>query len=1158
MPCDRIGITLLLFTLSLIPLSVTTISADEEGGAGPYRFRYSLKQAGEVSAGIYAPDGRLVRTLLRGELQKAGKHSLRWDGLDRYGQPQPPGEYTWKILRKPPFRAEFLMQVGVNPGSEPYHFWIGNHGGSPGAVAVDATGVYMSAGNEEIVPAGLKQSLDGTRRYWAIPGFEPWTGAVGLGSDGRDRLYWLQPDGNLRVVHSGTGKKVHTWDLFPQVSDEKQKNDHDEVDVAVTGQSVVVTFPRQNKVKWLSTEDGTVQTTAALKHPAGIAAGPNDEVYVSGAEGVFRLARDAEPVSVVEKGLENPGPLAYDAAHDQLLVVDAAPIHQVKRFNLNGNLIETYGRRGGRENGRYRPEDFLNVEDIAADGEGGFLVRAYQTPPRRTAHFNEDGEVIDEWYGGTGFFTWSSPDPRDPSRLWYPCAGGLVLAQVDYDGREWSILEVHRPEPVVEGTQGLLRGLTRRFAWWRPVHRDGREYLICESPPRVLLHENGCLKPVVVGGWPGPWGGKMQQIAELAGQNDDRYGSFLWTDANGDHRVQGDEIELSRWHISRYDDWGGYSVQDDGSLLATGCMRTSDQTYHGLFQFPVQKWQDGVPHYNLEKNVGHPPGSQYELARLPVPFPRTSRAGAGNMGTLRDREGSLYALFMNAAAAPDTHGIGTFPSRISFARLVKWDAAGELCWNIGRTTAQSRAEKANHLTPRTMAEPQPGYLHAPAGIIGEIQDCIVLADRVWFPASAWTKDGLYAGYFLGSRAADGLPDPVYHWWRGFRGPDLGYRGVESLINPDCLHEGSVTRLPGGEIIWFAPGRNSIPVYRIHGWEGWTRKQGTIELKETPPHARADGEGLIGRYYSTPSPDFSEPPVFHRMDRRIWFAQQGGSSQIDGRPAKANRSSYYGPAFIWNHGPDKLMNPLQMDKTGEGFAIRWRGRIEAPLSEPFTFSTYARGGVRLWIDGRQVLFGWNESRSIRVSGPIKLQAGRKYDLQLDYFTTSPQPAVSLNWESPSLERRRIPPQYLYPAKVDPLSPTARDATRHIEAETFDETGGNVRFRENPRRMTLSLRRVPGREEFKYVGYGPMDFGDGVEQCILFAKIKAWKRRPLTIEVRLDGPDGRLIGAKSYARGASSDGWKTLRIPVEPVSGVHDVYIVPREAARVFNLRWLRFE
>jgi hypothetical protein len=158
----------------------------------------------------------------------------------------------------------------------------------------------------------------------------------------------------------------------------------------------------------------------------------------------------------------------------------------------------------------------------------------------------------------------------------------------------------------------------------------------------------------------------------------------------------------------------------------------------------------------------------------------------------------------------------------------------------------------------------------------------------------------------------------------------------------------------------------------------------------------------------------------------------------------------------------------------------------------------------------------------------------------------------------VERRRIPPQYLYPAEVDPLSPTARDASRHIEAETFDETGGNVRFRENPRRMALSLRRVPGREEFKYVGYGPMDFGNGVEQCILFATIKAWKRRPLTIEVRLDEPDGRLIGSKSYARDESSDGWTTLRIPVETVSGVHDVYLVPREAARVFNLRWLRFE
>lgn len=34
----------------------------------------------------------------------------------------------------------------------------------------------------------------------------------------------------------------------------------------------------------------------------------------------------------------------------------------------------------------------------------------------------------------------------------------------------------------------------------------------------------------------------------------------------------------------------------------------------------------------------------------------------------------------------------------------------------------------------------------------------------------------------------------------------------------------------GEVFFYGAGQNNVPVYRITGWDGWTRKSGTVELK----------------------------------------------------------------------------------------------------------------------------------------------------------------------------------------------------------------------------------------------------------------------------------------------------------------------------------------
>jgi hypothetical protein len=139
----------------------------------------------------------------------------------------------------------------------------------------------------------------------------------------------------------------------------------------------------------------------------------------------------------------------------------------------------------------------------------------------------------------------------------------------------------------------------------------------------------------------------------------------------------------------------------------------------------------------------------------------------------------------------------------------------------------------------------------------------------------------------------------------------------------------------------------------------------------------------------------------------------------------------GPIVDWSSGPE----PLDADTN---FAVRWTGEVEAQLTEPFTLRTYQRGGVRLWIDGEQRIFGWNEGRREIATDPIELVAGERVPVQLDFRTTSEKPACSLVWESCTQERERIPTEFLYPVSIEVATqPEMRPATDRIEAESFDD-------------------------------------------------------------------------------------------------------------------------
>jgi hypothetical protein len=86
-----------------------------------------------------------------------------------------------------------------------------------------------------------------------------------------------------------------------------------------------------------------------------------------------------------------------------------------------------------------------------------------------------------------------------------------------------------------------------------------------------------------------------------------------------------------------------------------------------------------------------------------------------------------------------------------------------------------------------------------------------------------------------------------------------------------------------------------------------------------------------------------------------------------------------------------------------FSVRWTGQVEARMTGPHTFLVRADNGARLWIDGKL----------LQNRGTIQLEAGKRYDLRLEYFENRGAAMVQLLWSAPGLRRQVIPESSLTP-------------------------------------------------------------------------------------------------------------------------------------------------
>ncbi|BBD66708.1 PA14 domain-containing protein [Nostoc commune NIES-4072] len=135
-------------------------------------------------------------------------------------------------------------------------------------------------------------------------------------------------------------------------------------------------------------------------------------------------------------------------------------------------------------------------------------------------------------------------------------------------------------------------------------------------------------------------------------------------------------------------------------------------------------------------------------------------------------------------------------------------------------------------------------------------------------------------------------------------------------------------------------------------------------------------------------------------------------------------------FNWGAGsPDPSIG-------ADTFSVRWTGQVEAKYSETYNFYTTSDDGVRLWVNGQQIINKFVNQSATEYSGAIALVAGQKYDIKLEYYENKYDAVAQLSWSSSSQTKEIIPQSQLYSPNIQTV------ITLGSSSMTVNEGAGSV--------------------------------------------------------------------------------------------------------------------
>jgi len=396
---------------------------------------------------------------------------------------------------------------------------------------------------------------------------------------GEIRLTALTPDGDKRVL------KYHYFP--PQSAGQTAEGDSQWGEqlggLAAYNGTLVFSMCRLNQLVFVDARVGQVRSVASVAAPRGLAFDPQGRLLVLAGKALYRYGppavrgRLAKPELLVAGGLDEPQQVVLDA-RGSFYISDRGKSHQVKVFDSSGKAVRAIGNAGVPKAGPYDPLRMNNPAGMAIDSNHHLWVTECDFQPKRVSLWTLDGKLLKAFYGPAEYGGGGKLDPEDKTRFYYH---GMQF-RLDWEaGRDRLASIFFRPGP---GALQLPDGFGCNGQPEMPLYRtrsNGRRqryFTNCYnsnptngSPIAVLwIDRDGIAIPAAALGQANNW--KLLQDAafksrwpegvNLAGDYWKNRAMFVWSDLNGDGRVQPDEVVF--WKARS----GGITVMSDLAMVA--------------------------------------------------------------------------------------------------------------------------------------------------------------------------------------------------------------------------------------------------------------------------------------------------------------------------------------------------------------------------------------------------------------------------------------------------------------------------------------------------------------------------------------------------------------------------------------------------------------
>lgn len=782
-----------------------------ESATGPVDIEYTIPKDGRVTIAIEDPNGQRIRNLVPALPRKAGKNVEKWDGLNDKGKPVPPGEYVYKGLVHDGIRANYALSF-ANPGNPSWATddnrgaFYGDHT-APQAAAAAGKFVALATPMGEAGKHLIGLDLAG-QRLWGLPNRVAFDGGrISLATDGQ--TLWVATEGKQTLIYQvniATGR-YQPWEVMGK---DKDGNDFKILDLVVselpgmgadkaaganlTGiayhdGSLALALQRENVVKLLDPQKGTVLSQISVEKPQSVAFTPEGKLLI--LSGGRILAADA-------KGGTTPlGKEAYPEAYSlavapsgDILVSVRGSDQNVKVLSPEGKFVREIGERGGRPNfGPFNKNAMRLPAQIAVDSQNRLWVTEETQNPKRTSLWDvATGKLVQDFNGTTHYCAAGSINPFDPTMGF----SDDTVYRIDWDkGTFEPIYSLGKREEPNDLFPPSVHNLTSRI-----MQKDGRLYVFTTDSAQgsrevqATMFDGKNWRSVahtgIVNLKRATGAAAIYKHPFFAGHDEELY---VWTDQNGDGLVQAEELTFTKPQIDgkpanlRSYYWGQLPG-DDGTITYLA------PEQNALVQFPIAGFtKDGAPKYDIQNP---------RIVKLDQPV-----LGKGN-GEGQLIGGSNGVVYINQdpliAVAPDGKVMGGYPNPF---------------------TSVHGSHKAKAA--------RPGYLIGPSSFLGVIQ--VGNAEKGGAGEIFALNGNLGENYLF---TADGLfIQSLFKDTRGFfESPAQAVRGMslDAITAGGESFGGNLTRTRDGKT-YLTNGGTDARVIELTGFDSIQRFNGKIDYTQ---------------------------------------------------------------------------------------------------------------------------------------------------------------------------------------------------------------------------------------------------------------------------------------------------------------------------------------